>query len=66
MGLAGRTSRTQIAKGVGMGKRQLVKGMRCRVSSRPSFTDNNGVSCFDGAWPRKATDIVGGKSGNVS
>ncbi|MFX1265783.1 MAG: hypothetical protein ACFFH0_10420 [Promethearchaeota archaeon] len=49
-----------------MGKRQLVKGMRCRVSSRPSFTDNNGVSCFDGAWPRKATDIVGGKSGNVS
>jgi len=49
-----------------MGKRQLVKEMRCRVSSRPSFTDNNSVSCFDGAWLRKATDIVEGKSGNVN
>jgi len=52
-------------KGVSMGERKLLKGMRPGVLSSLSFTSNNGVRYFDQAWLRKATDIVGGKRGNI-
>jgi len=48
-----------------MGERKLLKGMRPGVLSSLSFTSNNGVRYFDQAWLRKATDIVGGKRGNI-
>jgi len=40
--------------------------MRRVVLSSLSFTDNSGVRYFDQAWLRKATDIVGGKIGNIN
>jgi hypothetical protein len=49
-----------------MGKRWLLNVMRRGVLSSLSFTDNNGVHCFDQAWLRKAMDIVGGKIGNIN
>ena len=57
---------TPVAKGLSMGKRWLLNGMRWGVLSSLSFTDNNGVRYFDQAWLRKATDIVDGKRGNVN
>jgi len=44
-----------------MGKRWLLKGVRCGVLSSLSFPDNSGVRYFDQAWLRKAMDIVGGQ-----
>jgi hypothetical protein len=55
----------QGVKGFDMGKRRLLKGVRCGVSSSPSFTDNSGVCYFDQAWLRKTTDIMGDKVGNI-
>ena len=58
-------SLTQVAKGLSMGKRWLVNGVRRGVLSSLSFPDNNDVRYFNQAWLRKATDIVGGKVGNI-
>jgi hypothetical protein len=49
-----------------MGKRRLLKGVRCGVLSSLGFTDNSGVRYFDQAWLRKPSDIVGGKRGNAN
>jgi len=57
---------TQEPKGLSIcERRRLLKGVRCGVLSSLSFTDNSGVRYLDQAWPRKATDIVEGKRGNV-
>jgi len=40
--------------------------MRRGVLSSLSFIDNNDGCYFDQAWLRKATDIVGGKKGNIN
>jgi len=57
---------TQVPKGLSMGeRRRLLMGVRCGVLSSLSFTGNSGVRYFNHAWLRKATDIVGGKRGNI-
>jgi hypothetical protein len=53
-----------VAKGLGMGKRWLLKRVRCGVLSPLSFTDNSDVHYFDQARLRKAVDIVEGRRGN--
>jgi len=57
---------TQVARELGMGKRWLLKGVRCGVLSPLSFTDNGIVRYFDHAWMKQATDIVEGRRGNVN
>jgi hypothetical protein len=66
MRVASQMNPTQVAKGLGMGKRRLLNVMRRGVLSSLSFTDNKNVRYFDQAWLGKATDIVGGKRGNVT
>ena len=66
MSLTGQRSPTQVAKGLDMGKRWLLKGMRCMVLSSLSFTGYDSVRYFDQAWLRKATDIVGGDKGSLN
>ena len=63
-GVARQRSLTQVAKGFSMGERRLLDGMRRVVLSSLSFTDR--VWCFNQAWLSKATDIVGGKVGNIN
>jgi len=48
-----------VAKGLSMGERRLLNGMRRVVLSSLSFTDS--VCCFNQAWLSKAADVVGGK-----
>ena len=66
MSVARQISPTQVANGLSMGKRWLLSWMRWGVASPLSFPDNSGVRYFDQSWLRKATDIVGGKRGNVN
>jgi len=56
---------TQVAERLGMGKRGLLKRVRCGVLSPLTFTDNSDVYYFDQVWLRKATGIVEGRRGNV-
>ena len=65
MSMKGQRRPTRVAKGLDMGKRWLVNEMRCVVLSSLSFTGSNSVRSFDQAWLSKATDIVGGKRGNI-
>jgi hypothetical protein len=48
-----------------MGKRWLLTWMSCGVLSPLSFPDDSEVRYFDQARLRRATDIVGGKIGNI-
>jgi len=57
---------TQVAKGRGMGKTWLLKGVRCGVLSPFSFTDNSEVQCLDQARPAKTADIVEVRRGNMT
>ena len=66
MSVARQRRPTQVAKGFDVGKRWLLKGVRCGVFSPLSFTDNSIFRCFDQAWLRIATDIVEGRRGNVN
>ena len=66
MSVARQRRPTQVAKEVGMGKRWLLKRVRCGVLSPLSFTDSSDVHYFDQVWLRKATDIVEGRRGNVN
>ena len=59
----GQRRRAWVGKGIDMGKRRLLKGMRCMVLSSLTFTGNNSVRYSNHAWLRKAADIVGGKRG---
>ena len=63
-GMARQRSLTQVAKGFSMSERRLLNGMRRVVLSSLSFTGR--VCCFNQAWLSKATDIVGGKVGNIN
>jgi len=66
MSVARQRRSTQVAKGLGMDKRWLLKEVRCGVLSPLSFTDSSDVDYFDQVWLRKATDIVEGRRGNVN
>jgi len=55
-----------VAKGLDMGKRWLLNGMRRGVLSSLSSADSNGVRYFHRDGLEKATDIVGGKVGNIN
>jgi len=63
MSVARQRRPTQVAKGLGRGKKRLLKRVRCGVLSPLSFTDNSDVHYFDQVWLRKATDIVEGGEG---
>jgi len=63
--LTGQRRPTWVAKGLDMGKRRLLKGMRCMVLSLLSLPDNDSVRYFNHAWLSKATDIVGGEKGSL-
>jgi hypothetical protein len=54
-----------VVEGLDMGKGRLVSWDMRGVLSALSFTDSNGVCYFDQAWLRRATDIVGGKRGDI-
>jgi hypothetical protein len=54
-----------VARGLSMGERWLLNGMRRAVLSSLDFTDNSGVHYFNQAWLSKAVDVAGGKRGNV-
>lgn len=54
-----------MAKGLDMGKRWLLNGMRRGVLSLPSFANSNGVGYFDWDGPEEAVDIVESRGGNV-
>jgi len=60
------TRLTQVAKGRGMGKRRLLKGVRCGVLSPLSFTPNGIIRYLGQAWLGKATDIAEERRGNVN
>ena len=66
MRLTGQRRPAWVAKGLDMGKRRLLKGMRCMVLSSLTFTCNNSVRYFNHTWLSKATDIVAGEKGNLS
>jgi hypothetical protein len=54
-----------MAKGLSMGKRWLLDGMRRGVLSLVSSADSNGVRYFDRDGLEKAVDIVESRRGNV-
>jgi hypothetical protein len=56
---------TQVAKGLSMGKRWLLNGMKRGVLSLPSFANSNGVRYFHRDGLEKAVDIVKSRGGNV-
>jgi hypothetical protein len=56
---------THVAKGLDMGKRWLLNGMRRGVVSLLSSADSNGVRCFHRDGLEKAVDIVESRRGNV-
>jgi hypothetical protein len=67
MSVARQMSPTPVARGLSMGKRRLLNSNRCGVLPPLNFLDNNSVRYFDQAWlGGKATDLVGGKRGNVN
>ena len=55
-----------VVKGLDMGKRRLLKEMRCMVLSSLTFTGNNSVRYFNHTWLSKAKDIVGGEKGSLN
>jgi len=63
--LKGQRRSIWVAKGLDMGKRWLLKEMRCVVLSSLTFTDNSGVRYFNHTWLSKATDIVGDEKGSL-
>jgi len=65
-GAGGQGSPTQVAKGFDMGKRRLLKDMRCVVLSSLNFTGNDSVRYFNHPWLSKATGIVGGEKGSLT
>jgi hypothetical protein len=65
MSVARQRRPTHVAKGLDMGKRWLLNGMRRGVLSLVSSADNNGDRYFDWDGPEKAVDIVESTGGNV-